>query len=134
LVNNAGVAVGYLIEWSTSADFRRNMDVNYHGMVDMILAHLPLLRKAKHPRIINVSSAAGFTTAITMGGYTASKHAIEGFSDVLRLELAPFGISVSIIEPAFQRTNIIKNLDTLINSAYEAGTSRTWRKKIVRPR
>ena len=125
LVNNAGIAAGFLIEWSSIEDFRRNMEVNYLGGVQMTLAHLPLLRQAARARIVNVASVAGFATAPGMAGYVASKHAVEGFSDVLRLELKAFKIPVSIIEPAFQRTNIIRGLDQQFERAFNNGKRHT---------
>jgi NAD(P)-dependent dehydrogenase (short-subunit alcohol dehydrogenase family) len=99
------------------------MDVNYHGTVNMTLAHLPLLRRAGRgrARVVNVASVAGFLTVPGMAAFTASKHAIEGFSDVLRLELGPFGIGVSVMEPSFQRTNIILNIDRQIEDAFQSG-------------
>ena len=120
-MNNAGIAAGFLIAWNTPEDFRRNINVNYLGTVEMTLAHLPLLRKASRARIINVASVAGYTTAPGMAAYVASKHAVEGFSDVLRLELKAFKIPVCIMEPAFQRTNIINNLDKLIDDTFRRG-------------
>ena len=120
LVNNAGISAGYLIEWSSPEDFRRNIEVNYLGTVNVTLAHLPLLRRASRARIINVASVGGFTTAPGMAGFVGSKHAVEGFSDVLRLELKPFGIPVSIMEPAFQRTNIILNIDQQIENCFSS--------------
>ena len=124
LVNNAGISAGYFIEWSSPDDFRRNIEVNYLGTVGVTLAHLPMLRRASRARVINVASVAGFTTATGMAGFSASKHAIEGFSDVLRLELKPFGISVSIMEPSFQRTNIILNVDKQIEDSFDSGRPR----------
>ena len=120
-MNNAGTVSGWRIDWSSPDDFRRTMDVNFHGMVGMVLALMPLLRRAKAARIVNVSSAAGYLASPFMGAYVASKHAIEGFSDVLRIELRELRIPVCVIEPTFHRTNLISNMDKVIESTFRSG-------------
>lgn len=111
LVNNAGILIPVAPnEWLTKEDFRRVLEVNLLGMVDVTLNFLPLIRKAKG-RIVNVSSIAGRVT-LCGGGYCLSKYGVEAFSDSLRRELKPFGVKVSIINPDFFRTPIL-NADVI---------------------
>ncbi|XP_018425093.1 PREDICTED: retinol dehydrogenase 7-like [Nanorana parkeri] len=106
LVNNAGILIPLAPnEWLTRDDFRKVLEVNLLGMVDVTLNLLPFIRKAKG-RIVNVSSIAGRVT-LCGGGYCLSKYGVEAFSDSLRRELKPFGVKVSIINPAFFRTSIL---------------------------
>ncbi|KAL8163992.1 UNVERIFIED_CONTAM: Retinol dehydrogenase 7 [Gekko kuhli] len=114
LVNNAGIAIPCgPNEWMTKEDFKKVMDVNFLGMVDVTIHMMPLLRKAKG-RVVNISSILG-RIAIFGGGYCPSKFAVEGFSDCLRRESASFGLKVSIIEPGFFRTAITDD-KALINN------------------
>ncbi|KAJ3290526.1 Retinol dehydrogenase 5 [Borealophlyctis nickersoniae] len=115
LVNNAGIAVGDLIEWLSMDDFRRVMEVNYFGHVATTKAFIPALRKfgrkvvlskgkAAHPRVTFVTSAAGKWASARLSAYAASKHAMEGFASSLRYEMLPFNIQVHVIGPIFART------------------------------
>ena len=80
-------------------DARRQLEVNFFAAAELIRAVLPGMREAKRGRIVNVSSVAGRVGFPLFGWYCASKFALEGLSDALRLEAAPFGISVSLVEP-----------------------------------
>jgi len=105
LVNNAGVAVAAPVEFVPLHDLRHQFDVNVFGLVDVTQMFIPLLRKAKG-RIVNIGSIAGRITTPLMSPYCASKHAIEAITDALRLELHPWGIKVSVIEPGMVATPI----------------------------
>ena len=105
VVNNAGIAIAAPIEFVPPAELRRQFEVNVFGLVDVTQAFIPLLRKAKG-RIVNIGSIAGRVTTPLVGPYCASKHAVEALSDALRLELAPWGIHVSVIEPGAVATPI----------------------------
>lgn len=99
LVNSAGVArPGYLHEHSLDA-FRWMMEVNYFGTVHMVKAALPGMMARGLGHIVNISSIAGFIGVYGYSAYGASKFALTGFSDVLRAELKPHGIHVSIVFP-----------------------------------
>jgi len=99
LVNSAGVArPGYFQELDLEA-FRWMMDINYFGTVHMIKAILPGMLRRGSGHIVNISSIAGFLGTFGYSAYGASKFAITGFSDVLRAELKPHGIRVSIVFP-----------------------------------
>ena len=105
LVNNAGVAVAAPVEFVPASDLRQQFDVNVFGLVDVTQTFIPLLRTAKG-RIVNIGSIAGRITTPLMSPYCASKHAVEAITDALRLELAPWGIHASVIEPGMVMTPI----------------------------
>jgi NAD(P)-dependent dehydrogenase (short-subunit alcohol dehydrogenase family) len=105
LVNNAGIAIGSPLELIPLQQLRRQLEVNVVGQIAVIQAVLPLLRRARG-RIVNMGSIAGRGTIPMMGPYSASKHALEALTDALRLELYPWGIEVSIIEPGAIATPI----------------------------
>jgi len=105
LVNNAGIAVAAPLEFLPIEDFRKQMEVNLVGQLAVTQAFLPCLRQARG-RIINVSSIGGRIAGPLMGAYHASKFALEGLSDSLRMQLAPWGIEVIVIEPGAIATPI----------------------------
>ena len=105
LVNNAGTGYAGPLETIPLADVRAQMEINTIGQLAMIQALLPLL-KAGQGIIINVSSVGGRMTFPVNGAYNMSKYALEAMSDVLRVELAPFGVKVVIMEPAGSPTAI----------------------------
>jgi NAD(P)-dependent dehydrogenase (short-subunit alcohol dehydrogenase family) len=114
LVNNAGIAIGSPLELIPLDQLRRQLDVNVIGLVAVTQALLPLLRRGRG-RIVNMGSIAGRGTIPMMGPYSASKHALEALTDALRLELYPWGIEVSIIEPGAVATPIWnKSLSTAL--------------------
>ena len=105
LVNNAGIAVGGPLELLTADDLRQQLEVNVVGQQAVTRAFLPLLRRA-HGRIVFMSSIAGRSALPIMGAYGASKHALEAMADALRVELRPWDIAVTLIEPAVIATEI----------------------------
>ena len=110
LVNNAGVALGGpLLEIDMNL-LRTQMEVNLVGLLNVIQVFAPLLgvkhRNTKGGRIINVSSISGVRAMPFVGPYTASKFALEGLSDSLRMELIPYGIDVILIQPGPIKTAI----------------------------
>jgi NAD(P)-dependent dehydrogenase (short-subunit alcohol dehydrogenase family) len=135
LVNNAGISVYGPIEAVPIEDFRRQMEVNVIGQVAMTQAFLPLIRKGSG-RIVFISSVAGRTHSMPFfGPYAASKWALEAIADALRVEVAPWGIKVSLIEPGAIESEIwakgFDEFDDVIGRAseetrsiYEAGLRR----------
>lgn len=99
LVNNAGVALNAPVEAIPLAEWRRHFDVNFFGHVALTQALLPALIAGGDGRLINVSSIGGRIALPTYGAYAAAKFALEGFSDVLRREVARLGVKVIVIEP-----------------------------------
>ncbi|MFZ3245510.1 MAG: SDR family oxidoreductase [Candidatus Acidiferrales bacterium] len=106
LVNNAGIAIAGVMEEITLADLRKQFETNIFGVVRMTQRVLPSMRSRRRGCIVNMSSIAGRVSNPLMGPYSSSKHAVEAISDSFRLELAPFGIRVVIIEPGIIPTNI----------------------------
>jgi len=107
LVNNATAEYHGPVEILPMDFFRHEMEVNYFGTVMVTKAFLPLLRKARG-RIVNMSSISGRCVFKSIGSNCAAKYAIEAFSDALRLELATWGMQVSIIEPGGVATPLWK--------------------------
>ena len=105
LVNNAGIVVPGPIEFLPLTDLRRQLEINVVGQVAVTQAFLPLIR-AGRGRIVNMGSIAGRMATPFTGAYAASKFALEAITDALRLEVAPWGISVSIVEPGAVATPI----------------------------
>jgi NAD(P)-dependent dehydrogenase (short-subunit alcohol dehydrogenase family) len=98
LVNNAGYGQYGAVEDVTAEEWRRQFDVNLFGAVEAARAVLPSMREKRQGTIVNVSSVAGKIAIPFAAPYCASKHALEAFSDALRVEVAPFGIRVAVIE------------------------------------
>jgi NAD(P)-dependent dehydrogenase (short-subunit alcohol dehydrogenase family) len=99
LVNNAGYAQYGAAERVPPEDWRRQFDVNFFGALEITRAALPALRAAGRSTIVNVSSVGGRVVVPFAAPYCASKHALEALSDALRVELAPFGVRVVVVEP-----------------------------------
>lgn len=99
LINNAGYGAHGAVEDVPMAEARRQFDVNVFGLARLTQLALPQMRAQGGGRIVNLSSIAGKMTTPTGGWYHASKHAVEAYSDALRLEVAQFGIKVILIEP-----------------------------------
>eukprot|EP00004_Rigifila_ramosa_P005338 TRINITY_DN1583_c0_g1_i3.p1 TRINITY_DN1583_c0_g1~~TRINITY_DN1583_c0_g1_i3.p1 ORF type:complete len:323 (+),score=82.23 TRINITY_DN1583_c0_g1_i3:3-971(+) len=110
LINNAGLMNVGLVEWLDVADFRRVMEVNLFGAISVTKAVLPYL-KARKGRIINISSVSGILAMQSAGPYNCSKFAIEAFSDTLRRELHPWGVSVHVVEPGFMKGGMTGSLN-----------------------
>jgi NAD(P)-dependent dehydrogenase (short-subunit alcohol dehydrogenase family) len=121
LVNNAGFAIGGFAEELSLEDYRLQFETNFLGVIAVTNAVLPYMRDNGSGRIINMSSISGKIGFPGLSAYVSSKHALEGYSESLRLELKPFGIDVVIIEPGSYQTNIWSVIDqtkTNIHSPY----------------
>ncbi|SFI61416.1 SDR family NAD(P)-dependent oxidoreductase [Thermoflavimicrobium dichotomicum] len=108
LVNNAGIAITGAAEEIPLIDWKKQLETNFFGVVSVTQAFLPMLRQQKRGLIVNISSGAAFLGSSYTAPYTASKYAVEGFSESLRFELSPFGIHVVLVEPGFYQTNILQ--------------------------
>lgn len=106
LVNNAGYELHGAIEETSINEAKSQFETNFFGAVRVVKAVLPIMRKQGRGQIINVSSLAGQVAIPFQGFYSASKHAIEGYTEALRQEVKTFNIRVSIVEPCFFRTGI----------------------------
>jgi NAD(P)-dependent dehydrogenase (short-subunit alcohol dehydrogenase family) len=106
LINNAGIAVGGAFEEQSDEDVRAQFETNVFGLMAVTRAVLPAMRAAGRGRIINMSSISGLVGFPGVSVYAATKHAVEGFSEALRGEVAPFGIHVCLVEPGTFKTAI----------------------------
>ncbi|QPA31359.1 oxidoreductase [Thermaerobacillus caldiproteolyticus] len=106
LVNNAGYAAGGFTEELAVEEWRRQFETNFFGLVAVTKAVLPSMRKRRSGKIVNISSISGRIGFPSMGPYVASKFAVEGFSESLRMEMLPYGVHVVLIEPGSYKTDI----------------------------
>jgi NAD(P)-dependent dehydrogenase (short-subunit alcohol dehydrogenase family) len=106
LVNNAGFAVAGFAEDIKLEELRRQFETNFFGAVAMTKAVLPTMRRQRSGHIIMVSSIGGLVGSVTVSSYSASKHALEGWSESLRLEVNGLGIKVVLVEPGAYLTDI----------------------------
>ncbi len=106
LVNNAGQAHASLLEETSVEQARDVFETNFWGVVRLTDAILPMMRRQRSGHIINVSSLAGLIGVPGQGFYSASKFALEGYSEALSLEVQGCNIKVTLIEPGFFKTNL----------------------------
>jgi NAD(P)-dependent dehydrogenase (short-subunit alcohol dehydrogenase family) len=106
LVNNAGFAVAGFAEDIKLDELRYQFETNFFGAVAMTKAVLPTMRRQHSGHIIMISSIGGLQGAVTVSSYSASKHALEGWSESLRLEVKALGIKVVLVEPGAFLTDI----------------------------
>ncbi|OAQ33773.1 NAD(P)-binding protein [Linnemannia elongata AG-77] len=132
VVNNAGINAGGWFDMTTEDTFELLMNVNYMGVIRITKALIPSLRtyaKSRHTlangqslpraRLIGMSSVSGRINPIGLGPYAASKHAVESILDTLRVELSPWEIDVSMIEPGYAKTPIITKATSAIEKQWE---------------
>lgn len=105
LVNNAGYGYQSSVEEGVESEIRAQFDANVFGLFALTRAVLPAMRKARSGHVINITSVAGLIGFASSGYYSASKHAVEGWSDSLALEAGPLGIRVTCVEPGPFRTD-----------------------------
>ncbi len=115
LVNNAGYAVSGPVEETTIEEAKDQIDTNFFGMVRMTQAVLPYMREQHKGLIINISSLGGLVGIPFQAFYCASKFAIEGFTEGLRIEVKPFGIHVANINPGDYKTEATANRKMISN-------------------
>jgi len=124
LINNAGVAVMAPLIEVTEQDLAFQFDANVYGPYRVTKAFAPLLIASKG-RVMTTGSLSGIVAWAMGGPYVMSKHAVEAFTDTLALELAPFGVQVSVIEPGNYRSEIMTNMrERLVAGGYGGDGSR----------
>jgi NAD(P)-dependent dehydrogenase (short-subunit alcohol dehydrogenase family) len=106
-VNNAGYSLLGNFEELSAADIERQISTNFHGVMHVMRAVLPVMRKQRSGRIINISSVAGVVGFKHCGAYGAAKFAVEGLSLAVAHEVEPFGIKIVVVEPGFFRTDLL---------------------------
>src|SRR5579863_9320955 len=106
LINNAGFALPGFAEDTTDAELRRQLDTNFFGAAAVTRAFLPQLRRQGFGHIVMISSVSGRMAFPGLGSYSASKFALEGWTEALRFEMKPLGIQVVLVEPGSFDTDI----------------------------
>ncbi len=123
LVNNAGIVVAGPLEYLPLKELKHQFSVNVFGQMAVTQAFLPLLRRGQKTwgtaRIVNMSSISGRSALPFAGAYSASKHAVEALSDSLRLELAPWGIQLALIEPGAIATPLWEKAEAKARSVFK---------------
>ena len=107
LVNNAGYGLLGAVEESGGEEVRRLFSTNVFGLLNVIRAVLPHMRRQRAGHVINMSSIGGYASHVGWGVYCATKFAVEGISEALSAELAPLGIHATVVEPGFFRTDFL---------------------------
>lgn len=110
LVNNAGYGLVGALEELSMEEIKAQYETNLFGLVRVIQAVLPTMRKQRSGRILNLSSGAGLFGYPGGSAYVSSKFAVEGLSESMAYELEPFGIRVILIEPGFVQTNFVSSM------------------------
>jgi NAD(P)-dependent dehydrogenase (short-subunit alcohol dehydrogenase family) len=129
VVNNAGLAVLGFFEALSVSDFERQFGPNLYGVINVLHAALPVMRKQRSGHIINISSVAGGVGQKHASAYSASKFALEGMSMAIADEVAQFGINMTIVEPGFFRSKLLDSgnasfVDTDIGDYASEGSTR----------
>lgn len=119
LVNCAGIGIAGAIEAVPIAECEKQMNVNFFGVVRVIQQCLPIFRRQKAGRIINIGSVAGYMSIPYQSMYSASKFALEAMTETLRMETAKFGIHVSLVEPGDTKTNFTSSRQMVGDPAIE---------------
>ena len=109
LVNNAGYLLGGVVEEVAVEEAKAQFETNFFGVVRMVKRVLPIMRRQGSGQIINISSGVGLASLPFVGFYSASKFALEGYTEALRHEVKPFQIRVSLVEPGFVETQLYNN-------------------------
>jgi len=107
LVNNAGTFQAGFFEEVSDQAYRAQMDTNFFGPLNVTRAILPSMRKQRSGHVITFSSTAGISGVDFCSAYSASKFALEGWMETLHLDIAPFGINTTTVEPGFFRTELL---------------------------
>jgi NAD(P)-dependent dehydrogenase (short-subunit alcohol dehydrogenase family) len=132
VVNNAGYSLLGNFEEMITADIERQFAPNFYGVVYVMRAVLPVMRKQRSGHIINISSVAGVVGLKHCGAYSATKFAVEGLSLSVATEVEQFGIKITVVEPGFFRTGLLdaRNVkyaaNTIEDYAAEGSTQAMW--------
>ena len=128
LINNAGYELAGALEELSSQEATDQFETNFFGVVRVVNAVLPSMRQQKRGQIINVGSLSGLTAIPFLGIYSASKFALEGYTEALRHELKPFNIRVSLTEAAFLKTPMMNHRQTAAKRMSEYDS---WRQRAL---
>lgn len=109
VINNAGVALSQTVEETDYEDFEWLMGINFWGVVYGTKSFLPMLKKSEDAAVVNISSLFGLIAIPTQGAYNASKFAVKGYTEALRLELQSSNVTPITVHPGGIKTNIARN-------------------------
>ncbi|KAG0328447.1 Retinol dehydrogenase 5 [Dissophora globulifera] len=139
VLNNAGIFAGGFLDFASEDSFQKIMDVNYMGIIRITKAMLPSLRifaKSRHTaqgkhlpraRLLSITSIAGRANPPGHGGYNASKHAAESILDTIRVELSPWEIDVSMLEPFYAKTPLVAGAQAILEKVWKTSDLQTQR-------
>jgi NAD(P)-dependent dehydrogenase (short-subunit alcohol dehydrogenase family) len=128
LINNAGYELAGALEELSAEEARAQFETNFFGVVRMVDAVLPLMRRQKRGHIINVGSLSGLSAIPFLGVYSASKFALEGYTEALRHEVKPFNIHVSLTEAGFLKTPMMNHRQL---AAHRLAEYDPWRQRAL---
>lgn len=114
LVNNAASFQAGFFEEVSPEQFRAQIEVNFFGTLNITRAVLPVMRRQRSGQVVSISSTAGVVAGEFTSAYAASKFALEGWMEALRPEVAPYGITMTIVEPGFFRTKLIEKESAIL--------------------
>lgn len=114
LINNAASFQAGFFEEISPEQFRAQIEVNFFGALNVTRAVLPVMRRQRSGQIVSISSTAGVVAGEFASAYGASKFALEGWMEALRPEVAPYGITTTIVEPGFFRTTLLEQESTIL--------------------
>lgn len=129
LINNAGFGVFGFVENTPLNEVKAMFDVNYWGTLNCIRTVLPIMRKQRNGRVINVSSVIGRCSMAVFGFYASTKYAIEAMSDALRQEVKGFGIDIVVVEPGPFKTGFD---EVAMNSIHSLEESNAYAAKMIK--
>ncbi|TFG73451.1 MAG: SDR family NAD(P)-dependent oxidoreductase [Anaerolineales bacterium] len=131
VVNNAGMGYGGAVEDTSLAEAKDTIETNFFGVLRVCKAVLPAMRAQGAGRIINVSSIAGMIGCPFVSLYSASKYAMEGMTDALRMEVTPYGIKVILINPGDIATGFTKNRRLCQEAGYTSAYSDQFQRTLA---
>jgi NAD(P)-dependent dehydrogenase (short-subunit alcohol dehydrogenase family) len=114
LINNAASFQAGFFEEVSPEQFRAQIEVNFFGALNVTRAVLPVMRRQRRGQVVTISSTAGVVAGEFASAYAASKFALEGWMEALRPEVAPYGITTTIVEPGFFRTKLLEKESTIL--------------------
>jgi NAD(P)-dependent dehydrogenase (short-subunit alcohol dehydrogenase family) len=114
LINNAANFQAGFFEEVSPEQFRAQIEVNFFGALNVTRAVLPVMRQQRGGQIVTISSTAGVVAGEFTSAYAASKFALEGWMEALRPEVAPYGITTTVVEPGFFRTKLLEKESTIL--------------------
>jgi NAD(P)-dependent dehydrogenase (short-subunit alcohol dehydrogenase family) len=141
LVNSAGYALAGAIEEAMLEEAKAQFETNFFGVARMVKTVLPIMRRQGSGQIINISSVTGLAALPFGGFYSASKFALEGYTEALRHEVKPFHIRVSLVEPGYIKTRLRRNQQFATDRITDydpwrkgsSGAGRQWEEKLPEP-